>query len=259
MPAEHHRGVDRIVAILEAVAHSPDGLTLTELSRMLKAPVSSIQKLTNGLLAVGYLVTDDRRFELGPGAFALTMGGEWSSVAPVSHDLVERLSAELDCSIVLGVLVGDHLMYLDEAGNDPGIDFYARSRSRRPILTSSGGKRLLAGMSDEELHERLRRLSQTSPASDIDQFLQELPEIRRTGLARGYALPNISAIAAGVPGRRGRLAAALVAVGSPADMSERMDEVGAALLERIKQLETARVVPSDQARRDTQEHGSQIA
>ncbi len=259
MPAEHHRGVDRIVAILEAVAHSPDGMTLTELSRMLKAPVSSVQKLTNGLLAVGYLVSDDRRFELGPGAFALTMGGEWSSVAPVSHDLVERLSVELNCSIVLGVLVGDNLMYFDEAGNDPGIDYYARSRRRRPILTSSGGKRLLAGMSDDELHERLRRLSQTSPASEIDQFLQELPEIRRTGLALGYALPNISAIAAGVPGRRGRLAAALVAVGSPVDMGGRHEEVGAALLERIKQLETARVVSSDKARRDSEESGSQIA
>lgn len=244
MTAERHRGVARTVGILEAVASSPDGLTLTDLSRVLQAPVSSVQKLTNGLHAEGYLVSDGRRFELGPGAFALTMMGDWSTVAPISHELIESLAIELDCSIVLGVLVGDHLMYFDEVGNDPGVDFYARSRSRRPLLTSSGGKRLLAGMPDDELQQRLRRLSQTEPASQVDEFLQELPQIRRTGLARGDRIPNILAVAAGVPGRQGRLAASLVAVSTPEDMGRRFDEVGAALLARISQLQSAQILNS---------------
>lgn len=237
MSGQHHRGVDRMVAILEAVAHAPAGLTLTELAAELKAPVSSAQQLVNGLVAVGYLSVDARRFSLGPGAFALTMGGDWSSVAPISHELIVRLSARLECTIVLGVLVGDNVMYFDEAGNDPAIDYYARTRQRRPILRSSGGKRLLAGLPDEVLQRRLRELSTTHPAAEIDAFLHELPEIRRTGLAYGDQLPNIIAVAAGVPGRHGRLAAALVAAGSPESMRGRWPEIGASLLEEIAQAQ----------------------
>lgn len=237
MAGQHHRGVDRTIAILEAAARAHDGLTLTEFSRLLEAPVSSIQQLVKGLVAVGFLTEDSRRFALGPGAYALTMGADWSSVAPISHELVQSLSEELNCTIVLGVLVGDNVMYLDEAGNDPAIDYYARTRSRRPILRSSGGKRLLAGMADEELQQRLRGLARTHPASEIDEFLRQVPDIRATGLARGDALlPDILAVAAGVPGRRGRLAAALCAVSKPEDMSRRFDEVGGVLLDRIAQL-----------------------
>ncbi len=235
MAGQPHRGVHRTVAILEAVAHTDDGLTLTEIAHKLDAPVSSVQQLVNGLVAVGYLTADARRFTLGPGAYALTMNVDWSSVAPLSHELVESLSVELDCTIVLGVLVGDNLMYFDEAGEDPAINYYARSRARRPILTSSGGKRLLAGLPDTELQQRLRRLAQTHPASEIDHFLRELPKIRETGLARGEAIPDILAVAAGVPGRRGRLAAALVAVGPPDTIEPRFDEIGGTLLERIRQ------------------------
>lgn len=235
MTGQHHRGVDRTVAILETVARAHDGFTLTDIARVLKAPVSSVQQLVNGLVAVGFLTDDARRFNLGPGAYALTMGADWSSVAPISHQLVESLSVELDCTIVLGVLVGDNVMYFDEAGKDPTIDYYARTRTRRPILTSSGGKRLLAALPDSELQPRLRRLSQTHPASEIEEFLRQLPEIRATGLARGEALPNLLAVAAGVPGRRGPLAAALVAVGTTAQMADRFDHVGGVLLDRIKQ------------------------
>jgi len=236
VPGRHHRGVDRTVAILEAVARAPRGLTLTDLARTLDAPVSSVQQLANGLVAVGYLTMANRRYELGPGPFALTMGHDWSSVAPMSHQLIEELARELGCAIVVGVLVGDNLMYFDEAGNDPAIEYYAKTRSRRPILRSSGGKRLLAGLPDDELQRRLRELSETHPTAEIDAFLQQLPDIRRTGLAFGDALPGILAVAAGVPGRDGRLAAALVAAGESAAMAERLEDVGAVLLDRVKNL-----------------------
>lgn len=236
MAGAHHRGVDRTVAILEAVARVRDGLTLSELSHRLDAPVSSVQQLVNGLVAVGYVVQDARRYVLGPGAFALTMGADWSSIAPVSHERLEKLADELGCSVVLGHLVGDHLMYFDEVGNDPAIDYYAKTRSRRPILLSAGGKRLLAGLPDDELHQRLRALSADHEPVEIDSFLEELPTIRSTGLAYGRALPGIVAVAAGIPGRRGRLTGALVASGTLGELEPRLDVLGPALLDRARQF-----------------------
>ena len=71
MPARPHRTVDRVTGILETVSLSPRGVTLAELAVALDAAKSSIQELTNGLLARGYLTEEDRRFHLGPGPFIL--------------------------------------------------------------------------------------------------------------------------------------------------------------------------------------------
>lgn len=236
MAGKHHRGVDRIVAIMEAVTRAKSGLSLTEIARILDAPVSSAQQLINGLIATGFLNESNRKFTLGPGVFALTMGADWRSVAPVSHDILENLSSDLDCSIVLGLLVGDSMIYFDEAGDDPAINYYAKTRSRRPLLVSAGGKLLLAHLPHAELQERLQSLSETSPASHIDNFLSECSQIRETGLAYGAALDGVVAVAAGIPGKRDKLAAALIAGGTKQAMEPRLDEVGAILLERLGHL-----------------------
>ena len=55
MPARPHRTVDRVTGILETVSLSPRGVTLAELAAALGAAKTSIQELTNGLLARGYL------------------------------------------------------------------------------------------------------------------------------------------------------------------------------------------------------------
>src|SRR6187200_3354998 len=69
MPVRPHRTVDRVVEILETVSLSQRGVTLAELATALGAAKSSVQELTNGLLARGYLIEEDRRFHLGPGPF----------------------------------------------------------------------------------------------------------------------------------------------------------------------------------------------
>jgi hypothetical protein len=61
MPARPHRTVDRVTGILETVSLSPRGVTLAELANALDAAKSSVQELTNGLLARGYLVEEDGR------------------------------------------------------------------------------------------------------------------------------------------------------------------------------------------------------
>jgi predicted DNA-binding transcriptional regulator YafY len=56
MPARPHGTVDRVIQILETVSLSARGVTLAELAAALEAAKSSVQELTNGLLACGYLI-----------------------------------------------------------------------------------------------------------------------------------------------------------------------------------------------------------
>ncbi|MCU1513329.1 MAG: IclR family transcriptional regulator, partial [Microbacteriaceae bacterium] len=65
--------VDRVAVILDAVARSRQGLTLTELSKAADAPVSSTQGLVNGLVATGFLEERSRSYILGTAPYLLNL------------------------------------------------------------------------------------------------------------------------------------------------------------------------------------------
>lgn len=238
----HHRGVDRIVAILEAVAHTPGGLTLSEIARRISAPVSSAQQLLNGLVASGYVLENRRRYFLGPGAFALTMGADWSVVAPVSHGLLDRLAKELGVVVLLGVMVGDNLIYVDAAGDDPRLEYYVYNRSRRPLLDTAGGKILLASLPDAKLQERLAELQSIFSSEDVEAFVSQVRSLRQRGYSTSVAVPGSSAVGVGIAGRAsGSVVAALIAVGEQEDVEGREAHVAQALKNGLASLDRSQV------------------
>jgi DNA-binding IclR family transcriptional regulator len=145
MPGRPHRTVDRVIGILETVSVRPRGVTSAELAVAPGAAKSSIQELTNGLLTRGYLVEEDRRFHLGPGPFVLASRANKLAAMALDHRLVAELSTLLDCTVLVGVLVGDAMVFTDYTGQEsPGLTYVARTHARRPLYTSAAGKTLLA-------------------------------------------------------------------------------------------------------------------
>ena len=69
--AAEHRTVTRVLEILETVARAHDPVTITQLSRALGAPKSSLHGLVGGLLQRGYLRDADGGYRMGAGAHAL--------------------------------------------------------------------------------------------------------------------------------------------------------------------------------------------
>ena len=156
MPARPHRTVDRVTGILETVSLSPRGVTLAELANALDAAKSSVQELTNGLLARGYLVEEDGRFHLGPGPFILAARANTLAALSVDHRFVVELNKVLGCNVLVGVRVGDAIVFVDHVGQEsPGLTYVARTHARRPLYTSAAGKTLLANLPDEEMYRLL--------------------------------------------------------------------------------------------------------
>jgi len=62
------------------------GVTLAELATAMGAAKSSVQELTNGLLARGYLLEEDRRFHLGPGPFILAARANKLAALSLNHE-----------------------------------------------------------------------------------------------------------------------------------------------------------------------------
>jgi DNA-binding IclR family transcriptional regulator len=174
-----HQAVDRIARILELVAGRVDGLTLSEMAAGMKAPVSSIQSLVNGLVAAGYLDRQQMRYLLGPAPYILTLQAKQMPARSITHDDLVALQLEGNFTVVLGVRVGDDFVYVDEAGDHPQLQYRAQTRARQPLLEATTGWALLAALDDDDLHNYLA----SHPRQDlVQQFLEHVSNIRATGV-----------------------------------------------------------------------------
>src|SRR4029453_14259101 len=237
MPAHPHRTVDRVIGILETVSLSPRGVTLAELAAALGAAKSSIQELTNGLLARGYLIEEDHRFSLGPGPFILAARANKLAALSLDHRFVAELHDVLGCTIFVGVRVGDAIVFTDHAGAEsPSLTFVARTHARRPLYTSAAGKTLLANVPDDEMY-RLLDLAGPEQAGEGRQFLAELPEIRSRKLAfnRAITLADAYAVATPLLAPDGSLIA-VISAAVDASQANRLDDIGEDLKNAVTAL-----------------------
>jgi DNA-binding IclR family transcriptional regulator len=218
---------------MEEAARSSEGVSLADLAHRLEAPKSSIQELTNGLLAAGYLIENSGRFVLGPGAFILSLQTAGLPLRRVLHEELERAQEHVGLALFVGARVGDDQVFIDQAGEDVLLDFVSAQHPRRPLLITATGKILLAWMSSVERNAFLRRKQREEPER-VAQFLEELSEIRETRLAynRGVTVPGRFTVAAPLVEPDGTFLAAICAVGGP-EIEDRLPEVGATLLEAV--------------------------
>ena len=132
--------------------------------------------------------------------------------ASLDHKFVAELGKVLGCTVLVGVRVGDAIVFTDFVGEQsPSLTFVARTHARRPLYTSPAGRTLLANVRDEEMY-RLLDLAGPEQAGEVRQFLAELSEIRSRRLAfnRGGTLADVFAVATALLAPDGELIAAMM-------------------------------------------------
>jgi DNA-binding IclR family transcriptional regulator len=240
VPARHHRTVDRVTHILDLVAREPHGMSLKYLTEALDAPKSSVQELTNGLVATGYLIEQDRRFYLGPAPFVLTLISTPIASIQVRHEDLVALNERVQASVLLAIQVGDSYVHIDQVGDSPRMEYIARTRTRRPLLDTASGMTFLANLPTADMHRILRDKERTDPEA-VERFLHQLPAINETGLAynRARTAPDVYAVATGVYDISGNFVAALSSTGG-AELAPRLEHIGKELIAESRRWRTHR-------------------
>jgi DNA-binding IclR family transcriptional regulator len=229
---KHHRTVDRVTGILEAVVYRP-GITFTELARAVEAPKGSVHGFISGLLADGWLYEQAHRFYLGPAVYALTLASGHIRVGLVTNDDLAALQKDARAAAFLGVKAGDHLIYVAEVGSEQLAGFAAQSDIRRPLLRTAGGKSLLAAGSVAEREDYLRRHMQEDPEA-VDEFLADYEAIQRTRIATHIRLSGTRfAIATTVRNGSGKAVASVTLVGPSSDLRPRKEKLANVLLRHV--------------------------
>ena len=146
MPAETSQTLDRGLRVLDVLAASPGGLSVTELATRLEVSRTIAHRLVATLEQHALVRRDGRgRLHVGLGVLHLA-----SAVQPVLRDLavpvLRRLAERVGCTAHLTVADGDEALAL--AVVEPSwTDFHVAYRvgSRHPLSQGAAGKAILLG------------------------------------------------------------------------------------------------------------------
>ncbi|GII22643.1 IclR family transcriptional regulator [Planosporangium mesophilum] len=187
------KSADRTLDVLEALAGGP--CTLSELSRRLNVPKSSLHGLLRTLTTRGWLQTagGDTRFRLGLRAVRVaTAFVDSDEVVARAAPVLDRLAGQTGETVQQGRLDGDDVIYLAKRDSPHPVRLISTIGSRLPAHATALGKALLAARDDETVRALLRfplagLTAQTH--TEWASLAADLAVVRR----RGYAIDDCEA------------------------------------------------------------------
>lgn len=188
-PETSVRGLANAVAILQEVAtHNRMGLTLTQVSTLTGLPKPTAHRLLAALV-------DSRLLSVRPagnyhlGALCATLGGAFLAgveLRDVARPELEQLAAVSGETCHLGVLDGEHVVYIDKIESANAVRMYSRVGMSAPVHCSALGKAMLANLKRKDAEAILSGPLQSKTPNTItnrNDLERDLDEIRHVGFA----------------------------------------------------------------------------
>ncbi|MFD7512285.1 IclR family transcriptional regulator [Streptomyces sp. NPDC059853] len=214
-PAPGGGPLRKSLAVLEALAEAPRPLTLSELSRRVGQPKSTLHRQMRILTELGLVIRmESKSYQLGTYLFHLASTSGPARLHSLGHRVTPYLIElfQLTRKIVsLGLLSGTRIQHVGTLYGQEHIPLATALRRPFPAHASAAGMLLLAKNPNvpADLGEgRTRR-----EAARADALRRDLERIRRTGLsyAPSQHIPGLVELAAPVSlGRDGPVAALVV-------------------------------------------------
>jgi len=231
------RSLSRGLALLEAIAQEPHGLTSTRLAVLVDIDKATTIRLLRTLTMCGYVRQDgQKRYSLTARLLRLAHRSlEETPLAEVARPFLSALRDQTAETVHLGILEHDRVVYIEKLDSPQTIQLFSRLGSSMPVNTTALGKAICASLSLNRLNELLALvgLEARTPRSitNLDRLRDEL----RATEARGYAIddrenePGVICVGAAIADMHGALAepAAISISGPDFRMQSRLAELGA--------------------------------
>ncbi|WP_412539385.1 IclR family transcriptional regulator [Longispora sp. K20-0274] len=237
------KSAERTVRILEALAASPDRLTLSELQQRVGYPRSSLHALIRTLAELKWIEADEARSAYGIGPHALLTGTAYLDKDPAlsfARETLEDLRAEVGHTVHFARRDEGHVLYLASRESREAVRIISRVGRRLPAHLTALGQALLAGLTDDEvvalLDEPLAALTEDS-ITDVPTLVAELDQVRTRGWAfeRGQGTPGVACVACAVDYRIP--ASDAISCSMPADLPQpEVDRIIAAVVKHTRAL-----------------------
>lgn len=208
--------LEKGLAVIEVLARSPGGLTLTETAAELGLSRAGARRLLITLAVSGYAVQAGRRFTLSPKLLSLARTwisgvGLWTYAEPVMREVTETL----DESCSAAILAGEDVVYVARVPGRRIMSVALQVGTRLPAYCTAMGRVLLGGLDEAELAALLARAPLRQNTSKTLTSRDAVAAAVRVARDQGFALVNeeleigLRSIAVPIRDRSGAIVAAL--------------------------------------------------
>ena len=182
--------IKKAFKILDIISESGMEVSISELSRRSGLSKGTVFAIVTTLQNLGVLVKDPgtKRFSLG---YTLLELGRRAfvreDVREVARKPMEDLGEEVQETVFLGVLNGDHVTIVDVVESKRELKITAPSGTRLPLLAGATGKVFLATMERERAREVINSLGlpayTPNSITDVHRYMGELEKVKERGFA----------------------------------------------------------------------------
>ncbi|MEW6226823.1 MAG: IclR family transcriptional regulator [Bacillota bacterium] len=221
--------IERAMRIVEEVAQSRNGMSLTELGHATHMPHPTVHRILQALVSRKWLIQDSttKKYSIGIGMFRL--GNSYLAQNPLEK-IAEPVMTELrditGQSVHLAVLDGGYSVYIAVLAVSSEIRVMSRVGDRKPLYCCATGKALLAFQPRDAVlaalkETGLKRFTERT-ITTIQDLLPELEKIREQGYSLDLGEHNIHIRGVGAPikGTDSRVVAALSAGGPSFELGD---------------------------------------
>ena len=196
--------IARALNILEYLARENNEATIAEIAAAFDYPKNSVFRVMKSLESYGYVEEESRRYRTTARLLYLGYASmENKGILEASFDVMHALRDEVNETVLIGTLLGNTVVIIDQLISFELIKFTADIGMRVPLHTSAPGKAILAYLPDDE---RMKVVDQINFVRYTDAtvpsrkaMLEEIERVKDTGYAvdDGEEVPDIHCI--GVP------------------------------------------------------------
>lgn len=178
----------RGLMIFEVLSTSKRAQTISDIAKETGFPRATVRRGLFTLVELGYVLQDDRYYELSPKVLMIAHDYINSqTLSTTAQPILENLTRELNETATMGVLVKDEVIYIARSSDNRQkiMSNTLTIGSHLPAYCSSIGRVLLAAESRERQIEILAQ-SHLIPYTDRtiydrDRLLDELEKVKREG------------------------------------------------------------------------------
>jgi IclR family acetate operon transcriptional repressor len=224
--------VERAFRLLDVLSESEDGLTLSDLARVLGMSKGSMHGLLKTLENSGVIeLSEDRRYTLGPHVYDLAQSYvQRAGLRRFALPTMRRLAADTGETVLLGRVESECTRVIEcvrDESESPGMHIAARRGTRVHLLAAATGPLILASWpcSQREAFLSTHDLPRFTERSitDPERYLAavEAAARARVSMDREQYLAGVNAVAVPIYGPGTSLAALLWIVGFASHFDEK--------------------------------------
>ncbi|MDC7227857.1 MAG: IclR family transcriptional regulator [Spirochaetales bacterium] len=183
--------IARALKIIEYLAKVKNEASITEISDDFDYPKNSVFRILNTLEYYGYVEETQRKYKATPRLLYLGYAGMRNNgITENSIDIMHSIRDELNETVMLGTLLGNEIVIIEQLPSFQYIKFTTEIGHRVNIHTSAPGKAIAAYLPEMERADLLSHLTFTRFTNGTIPSQSEMNTELEKVKERGFAIDN---------------------------------------------------------------------